>query len=113
MALYLFAGIPVADFRAALSWYEKVFGGPPTSFPHETEAVWQIAEERLIYIVQRPEHAGHSMVTLIVDDLDARVTEASRRGVEPAKRETYDNGVRKITYYDPDGNEIGFGQVPG
>jgi hypothetical protein len=27
-------------------------------------------------------------------------------------RETYSNGVRKITYRDPDGNEIGFGGGP-
>jgi len=34
------------------------------------------------------------------------------RGVEPAERETYENGVRKVTYRDPDGNEIGFGGGP-
>ena len=34
------------------------------------------------------------------------------RGVEPALRETYGNGVRKATYRDPDGNEIGFGGAP-
>ena len=55
MAVYLFAGIAVSDFAAAL---------------------------------------------------------VARRGLEPAKRETYGNGVRKTTYVDPDGNEIGFGQVP-
>ena len=27
-------------------------------------------------------------------------------------RKTYDNGVRKITYRDPDGNEIGLGGAP-
>jgi hypothetical protein len=27
-------------------------------------------------------------------------------------RETYSNGVRKITYRDPYGNEIGFGGAP-
>jgi len=36
---------------------------------------------------------------------------SAKRG-EPAQRETYPNGVRKITYVDPDGNEIGFGGVP-
>jgi hypothetical protein len=29
-----------------------------------------------------------------------------------SKLETYANGVRKATYVDPDGNEIGFGGVP-
>lgn len=37
---------------------------------------------------------------------------ATGRGVEPATRETYQNGVRKITYIDPEGNEIGFGGAP-
>ena len=34
------------------------------------------------------------------------------RGIEPAKRETYGNGVRKATYRDSDGNEVGFGGAP-
>ncbi len=34
------------------------------------------------------------------------------RGLKPAQRETYANGVPKATYRDPDGNEIGFGGAP-
>jgi hypothetical protein len=34
------------------------------------------------------------------------------RGIEPAERETYSNGVRKWIFRDPDGNEIGFGGLP-
>jgi catechol 2,3-dioxygenase-like lactoylglutathione lyase family enzyme len=112
MAIYLFAGIPVSDFVAALDWYGRLLGSAPSSFPHDTEAVWEIAEHRLVYIVERPEHAGHAMHTVIVDDLGALVSEIAQRGLEPAKQETYGNGVRKITYVDPDGNEIGFGAVP-
>ena len=40
------------------------------------------------------------------------VNEIAARGIEPAKRETYGNGVRKATYRDADGNEIGFGGAP-
>ncbi len=112
MALYLFAGIPVTDYTGALSWYERLLGGPPSSFPHDTEAVWELAEHRLVYIVQRPEHAGHAMHTVIVDDLDSLMAEIAQRGLEPANQETYADGVRKITYADPDGNEIGFGGLP-
>ena len=112
MAVYLFAGIPVSDFATALPWYEKLLGSPPSSFPHDTEAVWELAEHRLMYIVQRPEHAGHALCTLIVDDLDTLMAEIAQRGLEPAERETYPNGVRKTTYVDPDGNEIGYGAVP-
>ncbi len=112
MAVDLFAGIPVSDYAGALAWYERLFGFPPTFFPNDVEAVWELAEHRYVYIEHLPERAGHAMHTLFVDDLDERVRGASDRGVEPAKRETYDNGVRKITYRDTDGNEIGFGGEP-
>ena len=112
MAVYLFAGIPVKDHAAALAWYEMLFGSPPSLIPHDTEAVWELSEYRSVYIVQQPEHAGHAMHTVIVDDLDALMAEVTERGLEPAKQETYPNGVRKTTYVDPDGNEIGFGAVP-
>jgi hypothetical protein len=52
------------------------------------------------------------VVTLFVDDLDGIVSAISARGLEPTERETYSNGVRKVTYRDPDGNEVGFGGAP-
>jgi predicted enzyme related to lactoylglutathione lyase len=112
MAVYLFAGIPVSDYAGALAWYGRLLGSPPSFFPNDTEAVWELAEHRSVYIVHRPEHAGHAMHTIIVDDLDVLMAEIAQRGPEPAKRETYSSGVRKATYADPDGNEIGFGGVP-
>jgi hypothetical protein len=111
-SLDLFAGIAVADYAAVLQWYERFLGPPPAFFPHDKEAVWELAEHRYVYIVQQPEHAGHAMNTLFVDDLDALVAQIADRGLDPAKRETYSNGVRKITYHDIDGNEIGLGGAP-
>ena len=111
MALDLFAGIPVNDYAAALIWYQRLFGAPPTFFASDTEAVWELAEHRWVFIVQRAEHAGHAMHTILVDDLDARVARIADRGLEPTKRETYENGMRKTTYCDPDGNEFGFGDA--
>ena len=34
------------------------------------------------------------------------------RGLQPDERELYTNGVRKVIYRDPDGNELGFGGAP-
>jgi catechol 2,3-dioxygenase-like lactoylglutathione lyase family enzyme len=110
--LDLFAGIPVADYTAALKWYERLLGFSPTFFPHDTEAVWELAEHRYVYIVQQPEHAGHAMHTLFVADLDALIAQIAERGLEPAAQESYANGVRKIIYRDADGNELGFGGGP-
>jgi len=110
--LDLFAGIPVADYAAARTWYDQLLGSEPTFYPHDTEAVWELAAHRYVYIVQQPDHAGHARHTLFVDDLDALVTLIAERGLAPVTRDTYVNGVRKTTYRDPDGNEIGFGGAP-
>jgi catechol 2,3-dioxygenase-like lactoylglutathione lyase family enzyme len=108
--MHLFAGLRVRDYAAALPWYERLLG-EPSMFPHDTEAVWTLADDRSVYIVEHAE-AGHSVVTLFVDDLDGFVSAISARGLEPTERETYSNGVRKVTYRDPDGNEVGFGGAP-
>ncbi len=113
MALDLFAGIPVTDYAVALPWYEQFFGGPPSFLPNDTEAVWEVAEHRYIYIVQDPGRAGNALVLSFVDDLDERVAQIARRGIKPARRETYDSGATKVTYRDADGNEISFGGNPG
>ncbi len=105
----LFAGLSVADLEAATAWYERLFGAPPSFFPNDVEAVWEVAPSRSVYVELRPEHAGHALVTLFVDDLGDLVDGISARGIEPHLDETYDNGVRKVTYRDPEGNEIGFG----
>ncbi|TFV90441.1 VOC family protein [Blastococcus sp. CT_GayMR16] len=112
MTVELFAGIPVRDYERAVAWYEQLLGSGPSFLPNDTEAVWELAENRYVYIEVRPDHAGHAMHTVFVDDLDARLQAMSGRGMEPAEQETYSNGVRKATYRDPDGNEFGFGGGP-
>jgi len=111
MSLHLFAGLRVRDFAAARAWYEQLLG-EPTFFPHATEAVWTLADHRSVYVMQAAEAAGNGVVTVFVDDLDARVADIAARGLEPAERETYSNGVRKVLYRDPDGNEVGLGGGP-
>lgn len=112
MELDLFAGIPVTDHDRAVRWYEQLLGSPPSFLPNDIEAVWEVAEHRYLFTEVVPEHAGHARHTLFLGDLDAWVAAVARRGLEPDLSETYDNGVRKITFRDPDGNEIGFGGGP-
>ena len=111
MSLHLFAGLRVRDFRAARPWYERLLG-EPTFFPHATEAVWTLAEDRSVYVVEHAGGAGSSVVTIFLDDLDAQVAAIAARGLEPDERATYSGGVRKVLFRDPDGNEVGFGGPP-
>ena len=75
--------------------------------------MWEVGERRWVYIEQVPGRAGHAMHTIFVET-SMRVLPRSPNGASaPWKRETYENGVRKITYRDADGNETGFGPSHG
>jgi hypothetical protein len=108
----LFAGLAVSEYQRALTWYKRLMGSEPAFLPNATEAVWELAEHRYLYIAELPERAGRSLLTVFVGDLDDRAGSIRARGIQPAAQETYGNGVRKVIYRDPDGNEIGFGGAP-
>ena len=112
MTVDLFAGLPVSDYQRALTWYEHLLGSAPAFLPNAREAVWELAAHRYLYIEELPERAGHALLTVFVDDLAERVASIGARGIQPASQETYDNGVRKVIYRDPDGNQIAFGGAP-
>jgi hypothetical protein len=110
VSLELFAGNRVSDYASALRWYERLLGREPTFSPHDTEAVWELAEHRWLFIVESP-NAGGAIHTVLVEDLDALVDDIASRGIEANERVTYKAGARKAIYLDPDGNEIGFGEA--
>jgi catechol 2,3-dioxygenase-like lactoylglutathione lyase family enzyme len=107
----LFSGFPVSNLEASLQWYERLLGCPPSFFPNDQEAVWAIADHRWLYIIVAPERAGGSVLTIICDDLEPLIGEINARGISYNLEEFPAKNVRKVMYYDPDGNEIGFGRV--
>ena len=111
-ATELFAGIAVSNFSEAVAWYERLLGCPPTFFPNEVEAVWTLGAQRWLYIILDPARAGGAVQTIICNDLERLIEEIAGRGLAFAKEEIPAEGVRKVMYYDPDGNEIGLGRIP-
>ena len=112
MDLDLFAGVAVSDLPRAVAWFDRLFGEVETFEPNDKEQVWTIAEHRHVYVVLEPDHAGHGKITLFVDDYDQFLDQVAGRGLHPETQETYENGVRKAIFRDPDGNEIGVGGAP-
>ncbi|MER5456061.1 VOC family protein [Micromonospora sp. NPDC002389] len=108
----LFAGIPVADFDHSLAWYRQFFGAEPSFYPNDIEAVWTLTKHSYVYIELLPDRAGRSMLMIMAADLDTTVAGLTRRGLEPHRIENYEQGMRKVVYADPDGNEISYGGVP-
>lgn len=105
----LFAGFPVTDYARSLEWYRQVLGAQPTFHPNDREAVWQVGEHCFVYFEVLPERAGRSLTMIMAEDLDATVAGIASRGLEPLRIERYDEGMRKVVYQDPDGNELSFG----
>jgi predicted enzyme related to lactoylglutathione lyase len=110
MATTLFAGMPVADLDPAIAWYERFFGREPDMWPNDREAVWQVSREGWVYVVADEERSGSALLTIIVDDLDAKLGELTEAGIETGPIDTLPRAVRRTELLDPAGNRIQLGQ---
>jgi predicted enzyme related to lactoylglutathione lyase len=108
---HVFAGIPTADLASAVAWYEKLLGRRPDRYPHASEAVWQLTETGLIYVVVDPPRAGHGLLTLIVHDLTAELARLKERGMQTGSIEPVGDAARSLPLTDPDGNRVTIAQV--
>ncbi len=106
----LFAGIAVADFHAALAWYERLLGRPPDIVASENEAMWEAANAGWIYVVGDIGRAGNAMLTLLVDNLEEHVAQLAERGLAVGTIDPVPGG-HKAVIFDPEGNTITFGEV--
>lgn len=112
MSVGIFAGIAVRDYRSALGWYKRLFGSEPAFYPNDVEAVWRLAEDRYVYIVEDAGRAGGAVSMVWVDAPDAEVARIAERGLEPVEVEKHGN-VCKWVFRDGDGNETGIGgEIP-
>lgn len=109
---YVFAGIAVSDYGAALAWYERLLGRPPDVIVAENEAMWQVAGAGWVYVVGDPARAGHGLFAFLVDDLDRQVAELAQRGLAVGEIETLPGSARKVVLHDPEGNKITVGEAP-
>jgi predicted enzyme related to lactoylglutathione lyase len=107
----VFSGMPVSNLAGAVDWYTRVFGRGPDIPVNDTEVMWQCADSAFIYVVLDPEHAGNSVLSAAVADLDAAVAEAADRGVLTAAIEHIGTAGRRATCTDPDGNRVALIQI--
>jgi predicted enzyme related to lactoylglutathione lyase len=107
----LFASVPVTDLRAALGWYEALFGRSADIVPNESEVMWCVAGNGWLYVVEDPERAGRTIVTISVSDLDEFVADMASRGISAGPIEAVGDAGRKANVADTDGNVISWIQV--
>ena len=106
-----FAGLPVTEYATAYDWYARLLGREADMFPHDRECVWHLTSTSSIYVVQDPQRAGRSLVTLALDDLDAHERRMRSAGFI-ATLDPGDVSLRRLVVTDADGNRIMFFQDP-
>jgi predicted enzyme related to lactoylglutathione lyase len=107
----LFVGVAVGDFNAARAWYERFFARVPDVVAHEAEVMWQVTERAWLYILADAAHAGHSIVTMAVADIEAATSELRTRAVGVGPILPEGDAGRKAVALDPDGNSIALIEV--
>jgi catechol 2,3-dioxygenase-like lactoylglutathione lyase family enzyme len=90
----------------AADWYARLLGRPADMLPNDAEAAWQLAESASLYLLADPARAGRGVLTVIVEDVDAVVTEVAARGLALGPTEHVGTAGRKCVVTDPDGNEV-------
>ncbi len=108
-----FTGVAVDDYQGACQWYERLLGRPPDMRPNEIEAAWRFSDDAWMYVIADASRAGKALLTLIIDDVDQHVAALADRGFTPSETEDVPGKYRKVSFRDPEGNTIAFGQVFG
>lgn len=103
---HLLAVVPVSDLDVANAWYERLFGRPADNNPMPVLVEWQVVPGGWVQVFVDEERAGSGLLNFAVDDLEAHVSQAGDRGLDPGEIEAVNKGVRLCTLTDPDGNEI-------
>ena len=107
----LFASVPVADLHAAMGWYGHLFGRPPDIVPNKNEVMWCVAGNGWLYMIEDPERAGRTVVTISVSDLDQFVADLASRGISAGPIDAVGDAGRKANVVDADGNVISWIEV--
>ncbi|MGC1419446.1 MAG: hypothetical protein WA786_04925 [Acidimicrobiales bacterium] len=107
----LFASVPVANLSGAKGWYEQLFGRVADIVPNENEVMWCVAGNGWLYVIQDPERAGRTVVTVSVSDLEQFVTDLASRGISAGPIQAVGGEGRKANVMDADGNVISWIQV--
>jgi hypothetical protein len=96
VTLELFAGVPVSDYARSLAWYERLLGSSPTFLATATEAVWELAEHRYIYIEERADGVGHALLTIF-----SMTSTGSLRRARPAASNRGSSRPMTMVYVKP------------
>ena len=99
------ASVAVKDLKAAILWYEKLFGRPADSVPMPEVAEWKFPRGGWLQVYELPERAGATSCTLAVANLAEEIEKLDKLGIDTSQRSAGDK-VKVVMIADLDGNHI-------
>lgn len=104
------AGVAVHELGRAIEWYSYLLGRGPDEQPMPGLAEYRFYRGGWMQIFEDTERAGHSSVTLTVDDLRATLATLDARAIAYSK--PVDTAYVETTILnDPDGNQVVLAQA--
>jgi hypothetical protein len=104
------AGVAVKELAAAVAWYSRLFDRPPDTRPMEGLAEWSFPAGGWMQVFEDGGRAGRSSVTLVEDDLDARLADLAAKNIAVESASTSEMAKVAILR-DPDGNLVVFAEA--
>jgi len=101
------AALPVSDISAASAWYTKLLGRGPTEAPMPGLLEWEFPGGGWLQVFEKPDRAGGGSVTILEDDIDARVASLQTAHIR-IDRENDSDKTSIAVVEDADGNRITF-----
>lgn len=104
------ASLPVKDLKAAMSWYEKLFGRSADSTPMPEVAEWKFSGGGWLQVYQLAERAGNGSCTLAVTNLAEQLDMLDKLGIDTSQQSS-GAAVKTVMIVDPDGNHLAFAET--
>ncbi|WP_370159301.1 VOC family protein [Limimaricola soesokkakensis] len=106
----IYLSINAANFDAQSDWWIRLVGRHWDREPMPSCREWDLRDGVLLQVLDSPEGAGSTTVTLHVADLEAERARLAKLRIEvpqPVRIEGFET-LRYAEISDPEGNQVGF-----
>lgn len=104
------AGVAVKELAGAIDWYSRLLDRQPDTQPMEGLAEWAFRDGGWMQVFEDEARAGRSSITLVEDDLDARLADLAAKDIAVQSTSESEN-LKVALVRDPDGNLVVFAQA--
>ena len=106
------AFVAVRDVEEGTRWYKMLLGREPDTQPMKGLVEWQFEAGGWLQVNENRQLAGRSSVTLVETDLDDRIKQLKKAGIEP-KSVIRGEQFSVVNITEPDGKQVVYAHGTG